>query len=66
VAEDEMHRVFNCGIGMVMALAPEHAERAMTALRAAGETVYEIGVVEAGPAESRKRSSPEHLRSAKG
>ena len=49
VAEDEMHRVFNCGIGMVMALAPEHAERAMTALRAAGETVYEIGVVEAGP-----------------
>jgi len=49
VAEDEMHRVFNCGIGMVMALAPEHAERAMTALRAAGETVYEIGVVEAAP-----------------
>jgi phosphoribosylformylglycinamidine cyclo-ligase len=50
VAEDEMHRVFNCGIGMVMALAPEHAERAMAALRGAGETVYEVGVVEAGPA----------------
>jgi len=50
VAEDEMHRVFNCGIGMVMALAPEHAERAIAALRGAGETVYEIGAVEAGPA----------------
>ena len=50
VAEDEMHRVFNCGIGMVMALAPEHAERAITGLRGAGETVFEIGVVEAGPA----------------
>ncbi|HEV8095945.1 MAG TPA: phosphoribosylformylglycinamidine cyclo-ligase [Burkholderiales bacterium] len=50
VGEDEMHRVFNCGIGMVMALAPEHVERATTGLRGAGEAVYEIGVVEAGPA----------------
>ena len=50
VAEEEMHRVFNCGIGMVMALAPEHAERAISELRGAGETVCEIGVVEAGPA----------------
>ena len=50
VAEDEMHRVFNCGIGMVLALAPEDADPAMAVLRNAGETVYRIGAVEAGPA----------------
>jgi phosphoribosylformylglycinamidine cyclo-ligase len=46
VAEDEMHRVFNCGIGMVAVLAPSDAKRAMENLRASGETVYEIGVIE--------------------
>ena len=48
VAEDEMHRVFNCGIGMVVVVSPEDASRAIEVLRAAGETVYDIGVVEAG------------------
>jgi phosphoribosylformylglycinamidine cyclo-ligase len=46
VAEDEMHRVFNCGIGMVAVVARADAKRAMAALRAAGETVYEIGAIE--------------------
>jgi phosphoribosylformylglycinamidine cyclo-ligase len=48
VAEDEMHRVFNCGIGMVLVVAPQDAARASEALRAAGETVYTIGSIEAG------------------
>ena len=49
VAEDEMHRVFNCGIGMVVVVAAADAQRAMKALRDAGETVYEIGAIEKGP-----------------
>jgi phosphoribosylformylglycinamidine cyclo-ligase len=46
VAEDEMFRVFNCGIGMVVAVAAADVTRAAARLRAAGETVYEIGVIE--------------------
>ena len=46
VAEEEMHRVFNCGIGMVAVVAAANAKRAAGKLRAAGETVYEIGTVE--------------------
>jgi phosphoribosylformylglycinamidine cyclo-ligase len=41
-----MHRVFNCGIGMVAVVAAAGAKRAAGKLRAAGETVYEIGTVE--------------------
>ncbi len=45
VADAEMHRVFNCGIGMVVVVAAEDAERAQRLLAAAGESVYRIGVV---------------------
>ena len=49
VAEDEMHRVFNCGIGMVAVVDPADARRALDNLRGSGETVYEIGTIEKGP-----------------
>jgi len=47
VADAEMHRVFNCGIGMAVVVAAADAERAMASLRAAGETVFRIGRIEA-------------------
>jgi len=46
VAEDEMFRVFNCGIGMALIVAAADAERAASELRTFGETVYEIGTIE--------------------
>ena len=50
VAEDEMLRVFNCGIGMVIAVAREHVAAATMLLKREGELAYEIGFVEAGAA----------------
>lgn len=45
VAEDEMHRVFNCGIGMAVVVAKENAEKTITLLRENGETVWQIGSI---------------------
>ena len=46
VAEEEMHRVFNCGIGMVLIVAQEHRRHALELLLAAGEKAMEIGSIE--------------------
>ena len=49
VADTEMHRVFNCGIGMAVVVAGRDAERAHAELEAAGEQVYRIGTIAAQP-----------------
>ena len=54
VAEAEMQRVFNCGIGMTVVVAAEHADAAVRALSGAGETVFRIGRIEA-----RKAAEPQ-------
>ncbi|MBN3004626.1 phosphoribosylformylglycinamidine cyclo-ligase [Chromobacterium alkanivorans] len=53
VDSQEMYRTFNCGIGMVVIVAAEHAEQAAALLQAEGETVYRIGAV-------RARNGDEH------
>jgi phosphoribosylformylglycinamidine cyclo-ligase len=45
VADAEMHRVFNCGIGMTVIVAKENADAAVAHLQAAGETVMRIGEI---------------------
>ena len=50
VAEKEMHRTFNCGIGMVVIVAAEHADAAMASLSASGEQVWRIGRIETNAA----------------
>ncbi len=45
VLDAEMHRVFNCGIGMTVIVSKENADAAMAQLQAAGETVYRIGAI---------------------
>jgi phosphoribosylformylglycinamidine cyclo-ligase len=47
VADAEMHRVFNCGIGMVVIVSSEIADAAMAQLNAAGESVTRIGTIRA-------------------
>jgi phosphoribosylformylglycinamidine cyclo-ligase len=45
VALAEMHRTFNCGIGMVLVVAEADAEAAMRFLAEQGETVYRLGEI---------------------
>jgi phosphoribosylformylglycinamidine cyclo-ligase len=43
VSDEEMYRVFNCGIGMVAVVDARDADRAVAQLEAAGETVWRVG-----------------------
>jgi phosphoribosylformylglycinamidine cyclo-ligase len=48
VADAEMYRVFNCGIGMTVQLAASDADRAIGVLREVGQEALIIGEVRAG------------------
>jgi phosphoribosylformylglycinamidine cyclo-ligase len=43
VAEPEMRRTFNCGLGFLLIVSPRHAEAVLTALLNAGETAFVAG-----------------------
>ena len=48
IEEQMMYNTFNMGIGMVMAVDPADADKCMEAVRAAGETPYILGEIQAG------------------
>ncbi|WP_081986646.1 phosphoribosylformylglycinamidine cyclo-ligase [Chitinibacter sp. ZOR0017] len=53
VAQQEMYRTFNCGVGMVVIVAAADAAAATSLLQAEGETVYQLGQI-------RARTGDEH------
>lgn len=48
IEAEEMARTFNCGVGMVLAVAAEDVAAVTAELTEAGETVFTIGAIEAG------------------
>jgi phosphoribosylformylglycinamidine cyclo-ligase len=51
VAEAEMRRTFNCGVGLVVCVPAKDEERAQALLREAGETVWTLGQIAGGEGE---------------
>ena len=64
VSDAEMLRVFNCGIGMLMIVAPEVAEDVTERLGALGERTYRIGQIESkGADDPALRFDPGSMKS---
>jgi phosphoribosylformylglycinamidine cyclo-ligase len=49
VDEDEMRRTFNMGLGYLIVMRAQDADRARALLKGTGESVFEVGEIEAGP-----------------
>ncbi len=47
IPEEEMYRVFNCGIGFLMVVPEEEVEEVETVARGLGEKIYRIGTIAA-------------------
>jgi phosphoribosylformylglycinamidine cyclo-ligase len=58
VAPQEMYRTFNCGIGMVVIVSLADTAKAISQLQAAGEKVFQIGLI-------RARNGDEHQTQVK-
>ena len=53
VASDEMYRVFNMGIGLVLVVSPDQVEAAVDVLTAFGESPFHIGEILGGERQVR-------------
>ena len=62
IAESEMRRTFNCGLGMVVCVAREDVDTALTMLRSAGEEAWVLGEIESAPGAPRVvyTDTPDH------
>jgi phosphoribosylformylglycinamidine cyclo-ligase len=59
IEPEEMARTFNCGVGMVLAVAADKVADVTAQLEAAGETVVTVGRIEAGDKGCTVRGSSE-------
>lgn len=57
----EMTRVFNCGLGMVLAVAPDRSDAALESLRGSGIGAVTVGEVVAGHGRLRLEGVPPRL-----
>ena len=57
IEPEEMARTFNCGVGMVLAIVPDDVAEVTRRLEEAGETVVQVGVIEAGKKSCSVRGS---------
>ena len=48
IAEEMMYNTFNMGLGMIVAVDPADVDKTMEAMKAAGDTPYVVGTIEAG------------------
>lgn len=48
IAEEMMYNTYNMGLGMIVAVDPADVDKTMEAIRAAGDTPYVVGSIEAG------------------
>ena len=48
IEEQMMYNTYNMGLGMIVAVDPADAEKTMQAIKAAGDTPYVVGRIEAG------------------
>jgi phosphoribosylformylglycinamidine cyclo-ligase len=53
IAQNEMLRTFNCGVGMIVIAAEEDAGKVIAAFSAAGENAFALGKVVRAPSEPR-------------
>ena len=52
VSDAEMWRTFNCGVGLVVCVAPDVVDTALTLLRGTGEMAWRLGEITAGEGEA--------------